>query len=86
MSEGIRVRCSACEEPHVVVPPMLGQFRAPGGEAGLVDLPETRDKAPVVRERLVEADERGRWKCLECGEINQLLALDLTQGESPAGE
>jgi hypothetical protein len=65
---------------------MLGQFRQPEGDIPIAELPETRDRAPVVPERLVEADERGRWKCLECREVNELPAIDLMQGESPAGD
>jgi len=69
----VQVVCEKCKTPNVVVPPTLGQPKAPVDEPGRVSLPDIPEGA-----RLAQADEQGRFTCPNCGAQNEAPELRLS--------
>jgi hypothetical protein len=70
--DGVRAECTKCGAVHVVVPPTIGQIKAPHEQPSVVELPDVPDGA-----QLVEADIEGRFRCKVCRQENQVSELNL---------
>jgi hypothetical protein len=69
----VQVVCAKCGTLNVVVPPTLGQPKAPEFEPGRVSLPDLPEGA-----RLAQADEQGSFSCAKCHEPNEAPELRLS--------